>query len=246
LKPFYEHNGISIYHGRFQEILPDIEPAVVIADPPYGETALEWDRWQGEFLDLCKGNSMWCFGTLRMFMDHGSEFKAAGWNLSHDLIWEKQNGTGLMNDRFRRVHEQVAHFYRGPWSEVYKCPQYTMDATARQVRRKQKPTHWSKIKSGSYESVDGGPRLERSVIFARNEHGRAVNETQKPVPLVEVLLAYSVPKGGMIVDPVMGSGTTLVAAKRMGVRAIGIDMREEQCEAALLRLSQEVMDFTSR
>lgn len=243
MKAYYEHCGITIYNGDCRDVLPQltISVDVTIADPPTGETALVWDHWPEKWIDALPGESFWCFGTLRMFRTHFAEFK--GWKLSQDVIWEKHNGTGLMVDRFRRVHEQIAHFYKGKWAAIHHKAQFAMDATGRTVRRKQKPSHWSKFRSGSFTSIDGGPRLMRSVLRVRSEHGRAQNETQKPLTLLYSLLAYSVPSGGLVLDPMSGAGSTLVAAKGAGMRAIGIEIRESQCEIAAKRLSQEIIPF---
>src|ERR1700727_213210 len=121
---------------------------------------------------------MWVFGTLRMFMLYAGEFEA--WQMSQDVVWEKHNGSSFHADRFRRVHEQAAHFYNGPWADVYKKPVMTLDATARRTRRKTRPTHMGTIANSTYISEDGGPRLMRSVIYEPSCHGYAVNETQKP------------------------------------------------------------------
>jgi site-specific DNA-methyltransferase (adenine-specific) len=63
-------------------------------------------------------------------------------------------------DRFKRVHELVAQFYRAdvPWSAVYNDVQTSPDATARTVRRKMRPPHTGHIDAGHYVSEDGGPR----------------------------------------------------------------------------------------
>jgi site-specific DNA-methyltransferase (adenine-specific) len=180
-----------------------------------------------------------------MFMAHAAELKKAGWKLSQDVIWEKHNGSGLMADRFRRVHEQAAHFYRGPWKAIYHNAQMTMDATRRTIRRKQKPTHWSKIKAGHFVAHDGGPRMMRSVMQVRSEHGRADNPTQKPLGILRPLIEYSCPPDGLILDPCAGSGSTLVAAKECNRRAIGIEIREQDCEAAARRLNQEVLPLVT-
>ena len=66
--------------------------------------------------------------------------------------------------------------------------------------------------------------------------------TQKPVPLMRWCIEKS-KTTGTILDPFMGSGTTLVAAKQLGRKAIGIEIEEKYCEIAVQRLAQEVLPF---
>lgn len=169
------------------------------------------------------------------------EFK--GWTKSQEIVWEKHNGSGFHADRFKRVHEFALHFYRGLWAEIYKQPVFTHDATARTVRRKARPAHMGQIEESAYESHDGGPRLMRSVIQAKSCHGYADHPTQKPIKIIQPLLEYSCPPGGTVLDPFMGSGSTLVAAKAIGFRAVGIEKNEDLCEIAANRLAQYVLDF---
>jgi site-specific DNA-methyltransferase (adenine-specific) len=156
-------------------------------------------------------------------------------------VWEKHNGSSFHADRFKRVHEHILQFYpaRSKWAEVYKQPVMTSDARTRTVRRKQRPPHLGQINGGYYVSQDGGPRLMRSVIYARSCHGYAVHPTQKPVEIIAPLIEYSCPPDGLILDPFMGSGSTLVAARLSGRRAIGIELDERYCELAVKRLRQE-------
>lgn len=172
-----------------------------------------------------------------MFMTHATQFSA--WKMSHDVIWEKHNGAGFLNDRFRGVHEIAAHFYKcdAPWREVYKAPQFTADATARTVRRKARPAHWTGARGPShYVSEDGGPRLQRSVIYARSEHGRADHPTQKPLDIVEPLILYGCPPGGTVLDPFAGAGTSGVIAAKHDLNWIGIEIDPKFIDAANRRL----------
>jgi len=243
MKPYYgPKDGITIYHGDCLTILPEIVSVdVVIADPPYGVTSLPWDKWPGDhWIKALPGVSLWCFGSLRLFMERRDDF--SNWRLSQDIIWEKHNGSSLHADRFRKVHEVIAHFYRGDWARVYKSVVTTPDATKRTVRAKTKPPHWRALKPiDKYESFDGGPRLQRTVLRVRSEHGRAEHPTQKPVGIIAPLIEYSSRRGGIVLDPFAGSGSTLVAAALAGRRAIGIEIEERYCEIAAKRLGQRVL-----
>jgi site-specific DNA-methyltransferase (adenine-specific) len=250
--PYYQDEWVTLYHGEFADVMPTLRahlpatlPNLIVADPPYGETSLDWDRWPDGWPQFMAdyADSMWCFGSMRMFLDRRDEF--AGWKLSQDIVWEKQNGSGFHADRFKRVHEHATHWYQGEWASVYKEPQTTPDATARVTRRKTRPTHMGNIEASHYLSEDGGPRLARSVMYAPNMHGRAINETEKPVSILEPLIAYACPVGGLVLDPFGGSSSTLIAARNTGRHSIGIEKRESQCEKAALRLSQGVLDFGS-
>jgi len=239
--PYYEDESVTLWHGDSLELAPSMTADCIVTDPPYGETSLEWDRWPDGWPFVLAGctNSMWVFGSMRMFLDRRNEFGL--WQLSQDVVWEKHNGSGFMADRFRRVHEHATHWYRGDWGSVYKDPQTTNDATARTVRRKGRPTHTGDIGTGTYTSLDGGPRLMTSVLYAPSMHGRAIHPTEKPTGILEPLIAYACPPGGLVLDPFAGSGSTLDAARSTGRRAIGIEAREDYCEAIANRLSQGVL-----
>jgi len=71
------------------------------------------------------------------------------------------------------------------------------------------------------------------------------HETQKPLDLVAYLLKTYSNDDFLIIDPFMGSGTTLVAAKQLNRKVIGIDIEEKYCEMAAKRLSQEVLDLAT-
>lgn len=200
MKPYYADEHVTLYLGKREDVLPALAGQrfdACVTDPAYGETRLEWDRWDPNWPASIAPftDSLWCFGSMRMFFEHLAEFE--GWKFSQDVVWEKHNGSGMLPDRFRRVHEHATHWYRGKWSAVHHDVPTTPDATARAVRRGYRPTQWQGATAPtSYVTVEGGDRLARSVIFARSMHGRSINETEKPLGIVSPLVEYSVPPGG--------------------------------------------------
>ena len=234
---------VRIITGDCRAVLAEL-PAesvhCVIVDPPYGETSLPWDSrvdgWLSSIRRVMRPDaSLWCFGSMRFFIERAGDF--CEWNIAQDIIWEKHNGSGPFNDRFRRVHEIVCQFYPkdAPWSAIYKKPLFTDDATVRVVRRKG-PAHWGTIGENVYRSEDGGPRLMRSVMFARSEHGRAVHPTQKPVAALMPLIEYSCPPIGVVLDPFVGSGSTGIAAQRLGCNFIGVEIDPAYADLARRRI----------
>ena len=258
--PYWEDReaGLQLYHGDMREVLPelDVHADLVIADPPYAETSLDWDRWPDGWLKTAAAhsNALWCFGSQRMFFDHLDEFKA-DWTLSQDVIghdetgapvygdvnvvWEKHNGSGFAKDRFRRIHEHALFWYRGPWNKQHRTvpTEQGHDPNDKYVRRSGQAVTGHTGKIAPHNHTRDGSRLMRSVIKVRSMQGlNPINETEKPLGIVEPLLHYACPPGGLVVDPMAGSCVTLEAARLMGLRAIAIEKREQQCEASARRL----------
>lgn len=258
--PYYSDAMVELHVGDCREVLPALGRRfdAVIADPSYEETALRWDRWADGWpaVVAAAASSMWCFGSIRMFGERWPEL-TADWKLSQDVIgydedgqpvygdvrvvWEKHNGSNFAADRFRRVHEQATHWYRGRWADVRHEVPTTADAVAKQVRRSGQPAHTGLVRPSSYETVNGGPRLMRSVLRVRSMHGRAIHPCEKPVGLLAPLIEYACPAGGTVLDPFAGSGATAVAATMSGRRAVLIEANEAYAEKIARRLAQDVL-----
>lgn len=252
VKPYYADNAVTLYNADFRDVLASVkvEADCIIADPPYGETSLAWDRWPDSWPTearraLAPGRgSMWCFGSMRMFLSHAAEF--AGWKFAQDVVWEKQAGSGFDTDRFKRVHENALQFYPSEvaWGDVFhETPRERVaprPAATIAQNRGRNPAHRSENPGRPAYEYDG-TRLARSVIYAANCHGYADNETQKPEAIVRPLMEYACPPRGLIFSPFGGAGTDGVVAKATGRRAILCELREQQCEATVRRLAQEVL-----
>lgn len=248
MNPYWSSETVTLYLGDCREVVPALGLTVdlVIADPPYGETSLAWDRWPDGWLATAAEatRSLWCFGSMRMFLDRRDEF--AAWKLSQDVIVEKSNGSGAAADRFRRVHEHALHWYQGDWRDVYHdVPrvQATPETIARNGSAARR-THGAHL--GEYGAArawtDDGTRLMQSVVRVKSMRGRAIHPTEKPLAILNPLIRYACPPGGLVVDPFAGSGSTLDAARQSGRRAIGIEANEEYAERAARRLQQMTLE----
>lgn len=214
---------------------------LIIADPPYGDTALAWDRlvagWEGIALRALKPTaSMWVFGSMRYFMATGFP---AGFRVAQDLVWEKANGTGFAADRFKRVHEHAVQFYRSdaPWSCVHNEVQrvvYSGPDKHDRRRHAKGGQHYGEIDLKAYQ--DDGSRIMRSIIPAASVRG-GIHPTQKPVSLLEILIRTSCPEGGLVGDFFAGSAAVGEACAMSGRRYVGCEIDPEMAAKARDRLA---------
>ncbi len=250
MKPYWSSDDgrLSLHLGDCREVLPDldIQADLIVADPPYGETSLPWDRWPDGWVGgaASAARSMWCFGSMRMFLERNHEFAQWKWKLSQDVVWEKHNGSSPVADRLKRVHELAIHWYQGRWSEVHhtvpRVPA-TFDARGRKTSTpsgSNRVAHAGAIGVRTY--TDDGLRLCRSVIPARSSHRAAIHPTEKPVTLLLPLISYGCPPAGLVVDPFAGSCSTLAAAHQLGMRGVGVEADEQYAEAGARRLEAQL------
>ena len=250
MTPYYEDDLVTLYHGdvsQVGEVAHGLEVDVCVTDPPYGETNLAWDRWPAGWPGMMARQipslrSMWCFGSMRMFLDRRDDFE--GWRFAQDLVWSKPRGRSTTTDRFSRSYEYVLHFYRGKWGELYReSPRVAYHGVPhRGAVRVGQANDGSKVKPiagrGVYE--EDGTRLMLTVLPGDPGDPRTtLHPTQKPLTVLEPIIRYSCPPSGTVLDPFAGSGSTLVAAKQLGRQAIGIEIDERYCEIAAKRLTQD-------
>lgn len=240
MEPYYTDGTVTLYHGDMREVLPalGVKADCIVADPPYGETSLEWDQWPKKWADTAAEitDSLWCFGSMRMLLTRCNDFNA--WKFSQDIVWEKNNGSGFSRDRFKRVHEIATHWYRGKWADIYhNVPMVPYSGPDKSSRAKDSRTpHTGTI--GAHTYTDNGTRLARSVLKAGAVRYQRRHPTEKPTALLDLMIRYACPPGGLVIDPFAGSGSTLDAAREIGRRAIGIEADERYIEAAAKRLSR--------
>lgn len=221
-KPFYEEPGITIYHADCREILP-LLPAgsvdLVLTDPPFG---ISWGRatWT---------DSIEVYPELmRWFVSECNRLVANGWC----FVFQ-----GMPN--VARFHE----WFPDAWRIYAACKNFA------QIRPTGIWHSWDPVVFWSNGTVtrnlgNRGQNVNRD-YFVGNVAGRfretSKHPCPKPIDTIRHIVSISSQPGGVILDPFLGSGTTLVAAKQLGRRAIGIEIEESYCAIAVNRLSQAIL-----
>lgn len=218
MTPYYEQSGIRIFHGEALDVLPTLGRFdLLLTDPPYGIGA--GLRHAG------RGNA------LVESVDYG------------DATWDDKTADHeLARARLICKHQIIfgGNYYALPPSRCWLV--------------------WDK-ENGSNDYADcelawtNLVKPVRRLVYRWHgmlqQPGRAkekrVHPTQKPEPVMVWALQHAPADVQTVLDPFMGSGTTLVAAKRLGKRAVGIERDEGYCEMAAERLSQEAlpMEFSA-
>lgn len=211
MKPYYEDDLVTLYHGDCREVTTWLEADVMVTDPPYG---IGW-----RIGDHPKRGSVAHAGILN---DHDTtarddalelwgkrpgcvfgSWQAAAPESKQTLIWRKPPNAGVIGSTtgFRRDTELI--FIVGEWPKTRAARSSVIETNAGM---------------GSY--LNGHPHA-------------------KPTGLLEILISAT--PAGVVADPFSGSGSTLVAAKNLGRRAIGVELEERYCELAANRLTQDTL-----
>lgn len=245
MKPYYEEKNLALYHGDWQDVLPTVKPRSVgflLSDPPYNNTCLEWDTAVDWLMfwriveRLCKIHA-----TMAMFSSGLFVPLLINSNRKHyryDLVWEKSGPTGFLDAKRRplRAHENILIFTRKPRASIYN-PQMTIGKMHKRGSAGQRMAHYSC--SGPASGIVTNQYYPRSILrFSNARQGRSLHPTQKPLDLIMWLMRTFSNRRHLVLDPFVGSGTTLVAAKKTGRRCIGVEREERFCEIAANRLRE--------
>lgn len=262
MKPYYEHAGIQIFHGDCREILPGLEAVdLVVTSPPYWDLrvyngrSVQWEdvpealahvqlEANGQMLVnlglVCRDGVVVEYWRLLRDRLEVEELKLTGW-----YVWDKTYGApGDWDGHLAPAHEWVFHFRRAsrPVNKIERCSYAGLIKTRTQRNQ-----------DGSFKAFTGtGPvqdfKVPDSVLRIVPQCDRNAPETKHPAifppALPTKLISAFSDAGQKVLDPYMGSGTTLFAAKKHNRRAIGIEIEEKYCEIAAKRLSQEVLNFS--
>lgn len=250
MRPYFERDGICIYHGRCEDVLPTLADgcaAMVLTDPPYGKTANEWDTapdwgwlWP-TYRRLTLGNAaMLLFGqddfTAEMICSNRADYR-------YSWVWEHDRTSGFLDAARKplRSHQDIATFYRA--QPTYNPLKWQGDA-AHGRGRIDRASRRQSANYGRYAEVpsDEGSteKHPRTVLYFPKPHP-SPHPNGKPVALMEYLIRTYTNPGDLVLDPYAGSGPVAAAALRAGRRCVAIEGEEGHCETAAGRLQQAVL-----
>lgn len=220
LRPYYQDNLVTIYHGDCGDLLsslPDVD--LIVADVPYSfglnstdegaswgdlmNAAQVYAGWLREFRRLTTTNkgAAWVFNSWRSFPILARGASEAHWPITSLMVWDKgRMGAGPLRG-LRPRYELCALLMH----EGFKIQNRKLTDIWLEPLPHRKPTG---------------------------------HKSEKPVSLVRKIISES--GGSLILDPFLGSGTTAVAAKELGVRCIGIEIEERWCEVAARRAEKAI------
>jgi DNA modification methylase len=213
--PYYEQDGITIYNADCREILPHLPKVdLVLTDPPYGVG----------FTGKIPNDGRYATDGYKSFKDDDPQY------IIERIIEAMQKSERAIITPGTRI----MHMYP-PWQDFgvffvgggvgmgkwgFCCSHPILYYGKRPRYKGMFPTSYS----------DGRP------MPSCTEH-----PTAKPIEWMKRLVVVGSLKDDVILDPFMGSGTTLVAAKQLGRKAIGIEIEETYCQIAVKRLGQGVL-----
>lgn len=211
--PFYKDDWVTIYNENMLNVIDSLPPVqCIITDPPYGINYL---------------SNHYKFKNPHKPIENDNQLF-----LPIDKLFTALCGGGSMFAFFSHkvplIDDKVKNWIiwvKNNWSagDLYGdfANQYEMIAFM--------PKEGFKLK--------GERRLTNVWHFDRQ--APELHPTQKPIELIKQIILTATNEGDTILDPFMGSGTTLAAAKQLGRKAVGIEIETKYCDIARSRLSQE-------
>jgi site-specific DNA-methyltransferase (adenine-specific) len=249
---------------------PEQQFDLIFADPPYflsnggftcksGKRASvqkgAWDvsrgveedhRFTMEWLKACQRllkptGTIWVSGTQHVIFNVGFAMQKLGYKLLNTVTWYKPNASPNLSCRYF-THSTELLIWASP--KPAKTLQHTFNYARMKAENggKQMRDVWNLPRTGEEElTADGSGRMWTQIAPRREEKAFGSHPTQKPVALLERIIEASTPEDAAILDPFNGSGTSGVAALKLGRRYTGIDL-----DPKYLELTKKRLDAVSR
>ena len=224
MNPYYSDDLVTIYHGDALEVTPGLPTVdLVIADPPFSMPAQQYD-----------GRSTW----RRSWGD--TSILSRWWAFVLDAAVPRLRRTGHFltfcdDERYPVFYPELYRHFAQLNALVWDKGAIGMGSPWRHTHELIIGARWP----GSTWTGSGG---QSDVLRVKTlPTADRFHPVDKPPELLRQLIDPTTEPGALVLDPFLGGGSTLVAAKSLGRRAIGIEIEERYCEIAATRCSQEVL-----
>ena len=228
MKPYYQDDYCTIYHGDCRDILPKLEPVdLVLTDPPYGVGLGEVENGQA------REKGQMAYTKFSDTPEYIRNVVIPAFVIARNIAKRSIVTPGNRNAWQYPSPDDVGVWYnpagngRGKWGFIlaHLILYYGVDPRA-------------------------GKTAMASSTWGKSDSVSGIKNISHPCPKPLLFTTWLADKGSLcgetILDPFMGSGTTLRAAKDLGRKAIGIEIEEKYCEIAVKRLQQEVFNFNTK
>jgi site-specific DNA-methyltransferase (adenine-specific) len=238
--PFYQDELVTLYHGDSLTVMEGMAAECVdgvVTDPPFSSGArtdagkstrggmLRGQRWEADwfshdnmathgFLFLMR---LMCADMLRVTRRGGTAHLFIDWRMYPNLYGAAESAGWVVKNLI--VWDKQSFGMGTNYRNQHELVIYAEKGDADFVRH------------------------DLGNVLRSKRAGTENHPTEKPTSLLQTMIGATTKDGGTILDPFMGSGSTLVAAKAIGRKAIGIEIDERHCETAAQRLSQNVFDL---
>lgn len=241
MTPYYEADGVTIYHGDCFDVLHDLSGiGAVVTDPPYSSGgAFRGDRAMQTTSKYV--NSDTAAYRPEFAGDNRDQRSFLAWSSMWLNASRKASVPGAVLASFidwRQLPVLTDAVQAGGWTWRSIATWWKPGCRMQKGRFSHSAEYVVYATNGP--ALDAAPGAQN--VFACKVDGDRDHIAQKPAEVMRWVLQV-VPRGAVVLDPFMGSGSTLVAAKTHGSKAIGVEVDERYCEIAARRLAQGVLDF---
>jgi DNA modification methylase len=224
---------------KYLKSLPDNSVDLILTDPPYGinyqnnrrnkdgkiktengiandekDNLLFLDKIMKECYRILKdGHHIYWFGRFDALSKQSIKFEENGFIIKNSLVWVKNNhGTGDLYYSYAPKHELILYGLK-------------------RTNTKVKPVRLKKLE-------DGRTRHNDILEFSKVSKKEMIHDHQKPLDLLSFLIKKSTDEGDIILDPFMGSGSTIIAANKLNRKSIGIELDKDIFNEAKNRIEK--------
>jgi site-specific DNA-methyltransferase (adenine-specific) len=224
MQPYYADDSVTIYHGDCREVMRDLDRVdMIFTDPPYGMAFQSHKRTATPRFAAIQGDAEVDTAGILAALDHlkdgGAAYVATRW------------------DVYPRWYDAIETVVT-----VKNCIVWAKSAGGLgDLLGDYLPDHEWVIYAVRGRHVLRGGRVSNVWQVDKDPPSTYLHPMQKPVGLASRAIQKSSDAGDLVLDPYMGSGSSLRAAKDLGRRSIGIEIEERYCEVAAKRCAQEVL-----